>query len=303
MNQLQQQHHHQRRRQSLLNRRVQEEFLIEQVKLHPVLYDKSMKAYRKPGATDSAWSEIAQAFGVKVEDCKKRWKSLRDTFIKYYRQEILAATMPGMKRKKWVYYELMSFLRSHVELYGNEHHFSIADTESISDKETILSEGNRLIQLDDYVTEDGEFLGCSDEVEDQFDENQTEYIYEDVEETSTATVCTIPETHESLEEANSSGNSARIEVIQQKQHHTEQMQDDTVKPVTTVPVVESSQQVVAPSPATVAITDPDERFLLSCAPVLKRLSTQKNALVKLKIQQLLYEVEFGDPFDFKRFTN
>lgn len=65
MNQLQQQHHHQRRRQSLLNRRVQEEFLIEQVKLHPVLYDKSMKAYRKPGATDSAWSEIAQAFGVK----------------------------------------------------------------------------------------------------------------------------------------------------------------------------------------------------------------------------------------------
>jgi BESS motif len=40
------------------------------------------------------------------------------------------------------------------------------------------------------------------------------------------------------------------------------------------------------------VVDPDERYLLSCLPVLKRLSPQKNALIKLKIQQLLYEVEF-----------
>lgn len=40
--------------------------------------------------------------------------------------------------------------------------------------------------------------------------------------------------------------------------------------------------------------DPDERFLLSCAPILKRLSNKKNALARLKIQQLLFDIEFDE---------
>lgn len=38
--------------------------------------------------------------------------------------------------------------------------------------------------------------------------------------------------------------------------------------------------------------DSDERFLLSCLPIMKRLPTRKNALARLRIQQLLYEIEF-----------
>lgn len=41
-------------------------------------------------------------------------------------------------------------------------------------------------------------------------------------------------------------------------------------------------------------SDPDEKFLLSCLPVLKRLNTKKNALARMRIQQLLYEIEFED---------
>lgn len=40
--------------------------------------------------------------------------------------------------------------------------------------------------------------------------------------------------------------------------------------------------------------DPDERFLLSCLPILKRLPNKKNALARLKIQQLLYDIEFDE---------
>lgn len=43
-----------------------------------------------------------------------------------------------------------------------------------------------------------------------------------------------------------------------------------------------------------AQSDPDERFLLSCLPVFKRLNTKKNALARMRIQQLLYEIEFED---------
>lgn len=42
------------------------------------------------------------------------------------------------------------------------------------------------------------------------------------------------------------------------------------------------------------IDDSDERFLLSCAPTMKRLSTKKNNFARLKIQQILYEIEFDE---------
>lgn len=38
--------------------------------------------------------------------------------------------------------------------------------------------------------------------------------------------------------------------------------------------------------------DSDERFLLSCLPIMKRLPNRKNALARLRIQQMLYEIEF-----------
>ncbi|XP_055638351.1 transcription factor Adf-1-like [Toxorhynchites rutilus septentrionalis] len=269
----------QRRRQSLLTKSVQEEYLIHQVKLRPVLYDKSLKAYRKPGATDNAWAEISNALGVKAEDCKKRWKSLRDTFIKYFRQEILVATVPGMKRKKWIYYEQMGFLRTHVELYG------ISETDSASDKETVQSETTRIIRIPDYVTDQTEYLTCEDAVEEHYEDNQTEYIYEDVEETSPTTFA-VHAKQESLEEDN-------VEHIVHAHNHQKLELTQEDGNTITVPLIESVENVMNPS-QTASITDPDERFLLSCAPVLKRLSTRKNALVKLRIQQLLYEVEFDE---------
>uniref|UniRef100_A0A182Y079 Uncharacterized protein n=1 Tax=Anopheles stephensi TaxID=30069 RepID=A0A182Y079_ANOST len=40
--------------------------------------------------------------------------------------------------------------------------------------------------------------------------------------------------------------------------------------------------------------DTDEQFLLSCLTAMKRLSRRRNALVRLQIQQLMYEAEFAD---------
>lgn len=42
------------------------------------------------------------------------------------------------------------------------------------------------------------------------------------------------------------------------------------------------------------VTDSDERFLLSCAQSLRRLTPKQNGLARLKIQQILYEIEFGN---------
>ncbi|XP_055548199.1 transcription factor Adf-1-like [Wyeomyia smithii] len=281
---LQQQQQQQRRRQSLLTKSVQEEHLIQQVKLRPVLYDKSLKAYRKPGATDCAWAEIASALGVQVDNCKKRWKSLRDTFIKYFRQEILAT--PGSKRKKWVYYEHMNFLRNHVELYG------ISETDSTSDKETVTSDDAQIIHIAEFVTEQ---VNIENSVGEQFDDNQTEYVYEEVEEGSP--VAYALDAKQVFVETASPDPSVEATVTGMTtvtHNDLDISQDDDNSD--NVPFLDhiSEEVKLTNTNTTSTISDPDERFLLSCAPVLKRLSARKNALVKLRIQQLLYEVEFGD---------
>lgn len=40
--------------------------------------------------------------------------------------------------------------------------------------------------------------------------------------------------------------------------------------------------------------DADEKFLLSCAPALRRFTNRQNAIARLQIQQLLFDIEFGD---------
>lgn len=96
--------------------------LIAAVKAQSIIYDKNTADYRKPAKTDNAWSDIAKSLGCSVISCKKRWKSLRDTFIKYYRMELQAnSSSSGSKRrgtKFWNFYENLSFLKGHVELFG-----------------------------------------------------------------------------------------------------------------------------------------------------------------------------------------
>lgn len=41
------------------------------------------------------------------------------------------------------------------------------------------------------------------------------------------------------------------------------------------------------------VYDSEEKFLLSCAPALSRFTNRQKALARLKIQQILYDIEFG----------
>lgn len=44
-------------------------------------------------------------------------------------------------------------------------------------------------------------------------------------------------------------------------------------------------------------SDSDEKFLLSCAPILRRLPNKKNQLARLRIQQLLFELEYDEKYN------
>lgn len=50
-----------------------------------------------------------------MDESKKRWRSLRDAFMKQYKQ--FAADDPlCAKKKKWLFYDQMEFLRPYLEL-------------------------------------------------------------------------------------------------------------------------------------------------------------------------------------------
>ena len=177
-----------------------------------------------------------------------------------------------MRRKQWTYYEHMCFLKAHVEMYG------LADGSSNSDSpksgSTNQNPTKRTKRDPIELEEEADYADYDvhqDQIDSAAEEHQVEYItFEAEDQEHEETVYEISSKHH-----------------EEKETHLE---EEPPEEISSHSDDKSTEQVQVKY----VCTDPDERFLLSCAPVLKRLSVKKNALLKMKIQQLLYEVEFGD---------
>ena len=58
------------------------EALINLVHQHPALWDKQDAKYKDSNYKDAKWKEIAEILCLTKEDAIKKWKSLRDTFMR-----------------------------------------------------------------------------------------------------------------------------------------------------------------------------------------------------------------------------
>ncbi|XP_058056569.1 uncharacterized protein LOC131207950 [Anopheles bellator] len=227
------------------------ERLIAEVKKRPVLYDKKCSTYRRASVTELAWTGIAEAVNMKVESCKKRWKSLRDNFIKHYRMEMQPNQQQSQAvRRLWPYYERLLFLRDHVEVYR----LKMMDG---SKWESRPASPDMTVQKVEEASN-----------ESIYDESQPEYY--EIDEEMAMTMVDLDEQNVQELQSEEASSAPRKRPSTRKTSETCGFEAEHPQP----------------------IVDPDERFLLSCAPVLQRLSKKKNALVRLKIQQLLYQVEF-----------
>ncbi|XP_052759466.1 uncharacterized protein LOC113519592 [Galleria mellonella] len=195
--------------------------LIKEVEKRPILYDKSVSGFNKTKLRDEAWKEVKDALNVSEGECKKRWRSLRDSFIK------LRRTHGG--RTRWPYHQVMRFLLPHIE--PKESGTYKKDDDSDAEEEM----RQRAIQnLPDLSF-----------THDKFDDD---------------------------EDSPPSPKKARLNSTDEE------------------------------NPCQCNRTDPDELFLLSYAPILKRLNAKQNAGARLKIQQVLYEAEFGGQMELPYVT-
>ena len=66
--------------------------------------------YKDSNYKEAKWKEIAEILRLAKEDVIKKWKSLRDTYVRH--KNIKSKSEDGLSqcKPKWKYYDIMSFI-------------------------------------------------------------------------------------------------------------------------------------------------------------------------------------------------
>ena len=93
-----------------------EQIIIEAVSHYPYLWSIKDPVYRDQKAKDAAWTEVASRAGVTVDECKTKWKYLRDRYVRELKKTKFKRSEDeeGAVQSTWALFELMSFLESSV---------------------------------------------------------------------------------------------------------------------------------------------------------------------------------------------
>lgn len=231
-----------------------------------------------------------------VPSCKKRWKSLRDTFIKYFRLEMQFKQGEIRKKpKNWNYYDDLIFLKDHVELFRLEESVdSFAKDGETTDNERQFfddQEDESKVEYEIRIAGEGyqsaSFRVKHDQLLESYEEvlPEAEDEYEIVEPAVTSDEYLMNDASKEQEEDESQVcDEARTF---QQQNSTKHLQIQNVRHIEEPPTLVAREPV-----------DPDESYWSSRFEAFKRLSRQQKAYVRMGIEKLLYEAEFenvGEP--------
>ncbi|XP_051981468.1 uncharacterized protein LOC127642995 [Xyrauchen texanus] len=301
------------------------EKLIQTVYAYPVLYNVSFHDYRSSERRAKAWRDVAASVGLPVVECKRRWKTIRDRYIRERRLCKLKKEEGGRRLHHWPHRETLSFLDAHIR--KRKRH---SESEALEDLEDVGGSGQE--SPDESLDESS--AGDSKPTESSLDKSKRD-------KTQTADskefLLNIPESKSLMSPQIKANIAAQLNPLSQLPLSivTQLAPVKQVQPMTQLAVVTSlppglkvSQASCSTSPhvpiqtnATAASVssaningkmeekevlknrekpvldralDEDELFLLSYVPALKRLTPQKRAAVKMKIQQIMFDAEFKD---------
>ncbi|XDV31483.1 hypothetical protein PO909_002475 [Leuciscus waleckii] len=88
-----------------------EEMLIVAVCAYPEIYDTKSYTYRDRTKKEIAWRKISEEVGLSEETVRRKWKGLRDTYVKEKKKETEKKSGSGANQeKRWKYSAVLSFL-------------------------------------------------------------------------------------------------------------------------------------------------------------------------------------------------
>lgn len=174
----------------------------------------------------------------------------------------------------------------------SDNHYSITDDTGkikyeieITEDDSGLNTYGEMLEEEDDEGEEEAIFEVQNESHDQLDDEPTYYI-ENEESLSTYIVDNQP-----ILPKNDKNEIQEPEEHDQKSHKDLSVQINESNPSNSNPSVKSTKT---------SVIDPDERYLLSCLPAFKRFSPKQKAYVRMGIEKLFYEVEFGDEFQPQR---
>uniref|UniRef100_A0A3B4B9G9 MADF domain-containing protein n=1 Tax=Periophthalmus magnuspinnatus TaxID=409849 RepID=A0A3B4B9G9_9GOBI len=85
--------------------------LILAVFNYPELYNATLPNYRCTQSRANAWKNISLTLGLPTDECKRKWKNMRDRYLKEVRLEIKSKSLFGETvQSRWRYRQLMNFI-------------------------------------------------------------------------------------------------------------------------------------------------------------------------------------------------
>ncbi|XP_029371310.1 uncharacterized protein LOC115051793 isoform X2 [Echeneis naucrates] len=260
-----------------------DEKLILAVFNYPELYNITLPNYRCTESRATAWRNISILLGLSSEECKRKWKNMRDRYLKEVRMEIKSKKQGEIVQSRWKYRQLMNFIapftgsRSGVaDICGNnEEDHEHPDNESGSaEGETASPEAVKAPQSIMKAPVSQPDL-----------KPQVAFV------SQLPTMAQDTQMAQLAVMAKSSPQTIPISKTGRKRRQIQESLSPTSSQSTTSPTKWLVKDNGASFPS--RPRDEDELFLLSFVPALKRLAPQKRCETKIKIQQIMYEAEFN----------
>ncbi|XP_077377877.1 uncharacterized protein LOC144018985 [Festucalex cinctus] len=246
--------------------------LIVAVYEHPELFDKFSWQYRNRAKKNEAWQVVSKAVGVPEVICRRRWKGLRDTYLKCLkeskREKEKTSSSAAEPPKKWRYSASMSFLSPFVSTKGSSGNTAhgVEENGTAENWEAEVAHEDR-----------PEAAGPSFDrgvLLDLLPEGEKEHPSVAPSATETEHPSVAPAAIESppLGKTTCKRSAPGLETVEEIEEH-----------LLNYLLRQCDSSPLKPPPSE------DELFLLSMIPYLRQLPPQKKRLVKDQIQKLIYD--------------
>ncbi|KAL3067606.1 hypothetical protein OYC64_017351 [Pagothenia borchgrevinki] len=227
-----------------------EEKIVVAVSGFPEIYDTMSYFYRYRNKKELAWRKISEQVGISEEVCRRKWKSLSDTYVKERKREKedkRSGSAAGTN-KKWKYSAVLSFLDPFV-----------------TPRKTT---SNMVSGVEEDRTSEygGEAQGADGRDEHEFSEGSEAEEHHDA-------TADAPAGPSGVGRAPRGRKRPRI-LDNEKEVHERLLEALTMRGSGALPAAPLSE---------------DEHFLQSLLPSLQRLPTQQKNFVKFKIHRSIYE--------------
>ncbi|XP_044733007.1 uncharacterized protein LOC123295653 isoform X2 [Chrysoperla carnea] len=240
--------------------------LIELVKKNPLLYDHSHPGHKNKIAKEQCWVKISEQLNFDVDSVKKRYRNLRDRFVRERR----------LGTKGWRLYNQLEFFSDYLpeprrysgaikeESKNTTHDSSQIITISNSLPEHTIPEPWNARKL--FVAPTNE--DNSDAENQQSKTKKRKYDIEEFE-NSKSSFSSIMKNTSQTEEENYNDDENLQDLVEYEEEHLEEDCDDNIKQIYK--------------------DDEDILFLLSLAPALKRMTRPNRNRVKIKLLEIISE--------------